>query len=103
MVRLIPFLSLYFFLYSYVSWAQTTTATMLGRVKDLNGAEFVAQSRFLTLRLLKPVVRKAADPENQACANIKDYRDFELLRTKHPLAWQRLIHHPSSNRLPLQI
>jgi hypothetical protein len=41
MVRLLPLLSLYFFLYSSVSWAQTTTATVLGTVKDSSGAVLI--------------------------------------------------------------
>ena len=41
MVRLLPLVSLYFFLYSSVCWAQTTTATVLGTVKDSSWAVVV--------------------------------------------------------------
>ena len=41
MVRLLPLLSIYFLLYCHASWTQTTTATLLGTVKDSSGAVLI--------------------------------------------------------------
>ena len=51
MVRFLPLLSLYFFLCCHASWAQTTTATVLGTVKDSSGAVLIGAK--VTLRNLE--------------------------------------------------
>jgi len=72
MVRLLPLLSLYFFLYCHAFWAQTT-ATVLGTVKDSSGA--VLSGAEVTLRDLETGFTRQVTFSSRGHRNIR-FRDL---------------------------